>query len=463
MASVMELEFVPIEREHPLLTGTELRAIDEVLIDPEAQARGLLSEYSEDPDFRAHVAAFEKGYARLQESGVVTQERLHGLVDHLYVADAIERRAYYLNNRGLEDRDISFDIDFCTYLDLAIPIDPADRVTPDQARDGKLYWIDHILRQAEHLADRQQYGADETAEVEEQEAIQPRSERLSEMLAKAAEADKKVRRRDSVIALGGVAVLTIAESVSMPELATEAGVVAGAGALGLTGLKWVGRKLSLMTLRDGIKEAERSEALADLLPVISSDVTVSQAIRGLQYERETLKLAEKKVGESNWRDTFDEDMVVRDMLRAFDCLAYDRTGVGHLYRLTRELAHLAEGRDKYGYQFDHNRLEIMTRKLNKYLPIDQTADTITPTDEFTGEKTWQNYVEKVASGDGVSLDRLNALYLPQFLVLSPTMPLLPSWAADPTDLTFSQLEKKFGGGKSKKCKSQGWRGGSAFG
>jgi hypothetical protein len=37
------------------------------------------------------------------------------------------------------------------------------------------------------------------------------------------------------------------------------------------------------------------------------------------------------------------------------------------------------------------------------------------------------------------------------------------WAADPTDLTFSQLKKKFGGGKSKKCKSQGWWGGAAFG
>ena len=43
-------------------------------------------------------------------------------------------------------------------------------------------------------------------------------------------------------------------------------------------------------------------------------------------------------------------------------------------------------------------------------------------------------------------------------------PFLPFRVADPTDLTFSQLKKKFGGGKSQKnCKSQGWRGGSAFG
>jgi hypothetical protein len=49
-------------------------------------------------------------------------------------------------------------------------------------------------------------------------------------------------------------------------------------------------------------------------------------------------------------------------------------------------------------------------------------------------------------------------------ILPPTAtPFLPLWAADPTDLTFSQLKKKFGGGKSKKCKSQGWWGGAAFG
>jgi len=29
-------------------------------------------------------------------------------------------------------------------------------------------------------------------------------------------------------------------------------------------------------------------------------------------------------------------------------------------------------------------------------------------------------------------------------------PFLPLWAVDPTDLTFSQLKKKFGGGKNQK-------------
>ena len=42
-------------------------------------------------------------------------------------------------------------------------------------------------------------------------------------------------------------------------------------------------------------------------------------------------------------------------------------------------------------------------------------------------------------------------------------PFLPFSAADPTDLTFSHIKKKFGGGKSKNCKSQGWRVGSVFG
>jgi len=38
------------------------------------------------------------------------------------------------------------------------------------------------------------------------------------------------------------------------------------------------------------------------------------------------------------------------------------------------------------------------------------------------------------------------------------------WAAEPTDLTFSQPKKEIRRGKIQKiCKSQGWRGGSAFG
>ncbi len=62
--------------------------------------------------------------------------------------------------------NMGFDIGFCTYLDLALPIDPNDRVTPNQASDGKLYWVDYILRQGEHLADRQRSGgADGSGEL----------------------------------------------------------------------------------------------------------------------------------------------------------------------------------------------------------------------------------------------------------------------------------------------------------
>jgi len=42
-------------------------------------------------------------------------------------------------------------------------------------------------------------------------------------------------------------------------------------------------------------------------------------------------------------------------------------------------------------------------------------------------------------------------------------PFLRFSAADPTDLDFSKFKKEIRRGRSKKCKSQGWRGGSAFG
>ena len=42
------------------------------------------------------------------------------------------------------------------------------------------------------------------------------------------------------------------------------------------------------------------------------------------------------------------------------------------------------------------------------------------------------------------------------------VPFVPFTAADPTDLTFSQLKKEIRRGEiSKICKSQGWRGGLA--
>ena|ERR1700741_1234964 len=406
MPSVMELEYVPREREHPTLVSTDLRPIEDVLNDPEAQARGLISEYTEDADFRTRVAVFEKGYQKLAEAGPVTEERVHRLIDHLYATDAIERKAdYFLSHES--DRNAYFDIEFCVYLDLAIPIDPNDRHTPNQANDGKLYWIDHILRQGEHLADRRRYGTEEP--IVDEEVERPRSERLRERLTEASERDRNVRWRDRLIALGGTAVITTAEVAPLPELGTKAGVIAGVGAVGLTGLRWAGRKLSLMELRDGVKNAERDEALRTMLPVISSNVTVSQAIRGLQYELETLELAERSGTAS--LDTFEEDMAIDAVLRGLDWARFDDTSVGHLYWLTRDLASHAQDRKKY--DFYGKRFEMMAQKLNKYLPIDQEKDTITPVDEFSGEKTWQKFAERVAAGDKtVSLDRLNAVYFP---------------------------------------------------
>jgi hypothetical protein len=410
MPNVMELEFVPKERQHPQLAGTELRPIEDVLNDPEAQVRGLVDEYTEDPDFRAHVAAFEKGYARLLEASPITEKRLQVLIDHQYASDAIERKADFFLSDAWSDPHANFDIEFCTYLDLAMPIDPADRVTPDQARDGKLYWMDHILRQAEHLADRRRYGS-EPVQDETPEEVQLRSERLRAKLATATEADRQVKWRDRLTALGGAAAITTVEAVPMPDLGTKAGVVAGAGALGLTGLRWVGRKLSMLELRDGIRDAERDEALKSMLPVISPDVTVSQAIRGLQYEAETLDLADR--GGKASMDKIDEELAVDAVLRGLDWARFDDTSVGHLYWLTRDLAsHVQDGRT---YDFYEKRFQLMAQKLNKYLPIDQAADTVTPEDEFTGEKTWQKFAERVARGDDtVSLDKLNAVYFSRF-------------------------------------------------
>src|SRR3990167_5349824 len=190
MPSAMELEYVPKERQHPQLAGTDLRPIEDVLNDPEATGRGLTSEYAEDPDFRAHVAVFEKGYQRLLESGPVTEERLHRLIDHLYATNAIERHAEFLTSRAHSNPQATFDIEFCTYLDLAVPIDPSDRHAPNQADDGKLYWVDHLWRQGEHLADRQRYDGIEEPEQAEV-AEKPRSEKLRESLDEAREIDKK--------------------------------------------------------------------------------------------------------------------------------------------------------------------------------------------------------------------------------------------------------------------------------
>lgn len=108
-------------------------------------------------------------------------------------------------------------------------------------------------------------------------------------------------------------------------------------------------------------------------------------------------------------------MAIDTVLRGLDWarLRFNDTNVGHLYWLTRDLARYAQDRKKY--DFYGKQFEIMAQKLNKYLPIDQEADTVTPVDEFTGEKTWQKFAEKVVAGDTtVTLDKLNTVYLSRF-------------------------------------------------
>lgn len=405
--SSMELEFVPQERQHPRLTGTELRPIENVLNDPEATERGLTREYAQDPDFRAHVAVFKKGYQKLVESGPVTEERLHRLIDHLYVTNAIERHAEFLNSRDSSITKANFDIMFCTYLDLAMPIDPMDRVTPDQAQNGKLYWMDHVLRQAENLAYRQHYGVEIPEQTEEIE-LTP-SEKLLERLAEAREANNKKARIDTIALLGSSAVFPIVELVSVPELATKASLSAAVIAMGASVLRWAGRRFSIMELDDRAKNAERDESLRAMLPAISPNVTVSQAISGLQYELETLEAA-KKNGTASLVDTSEKTMAINAVLSGLRWARIDDTSVGHLYWLARDLASLTQDRTKK-YKFVAKQFETMAQMLNRYLPIDQEADTITPVDEFTGEKTWQQFAKRVAAGDDrVSLDKLDAAY-----------------------------------------------------
>lgn len=66
--------------------------------------------------------------------------------------------------------------------------------------------------------------------------------------------------------------------------------------------------------------------------------------------------------------------------------------------------------DAQSYDLPHRNVsvEAMAGVLDKYLPIDQERDTVTPADPVTGRKTWLGYVGALHANrnDKQSLTRL---------------------------------------------------------
>lgn len=288
----------PQGRLHPTLISTELRPLDEVFRESEADNRGIADIYETDEDFRGRVDSFNAAYSELAEAGEITDEQLYGLIDGVYADDAVQRRATHLATRPRNgDPTIGIDIDFCSYLDFALPIDPADRVTPNQAQDGKLYWIDYILRQGEKAARPLSFVEVEAVEPSEAETPQvPRSVALRQELTDYEERTRNAKWWDAAKLAGGTALVATSETV-LPHATTTPGVIAGIALGGWGALRATGRLLN----RSGLKDAARQQRHGNSLQQ-SCQLTICHMVKSLPRKalslstvRQNLKMNRQKV------------------------------------------------------------------------------------------------------------------------------------------------------------------------
>ena len=325
----------------------------------------------------------------------------------MYADDAVQRRATHLAARPRHgDPTIGIDIDFCSYLDFALPIDPADKVTPNQAQDGKLYWIDYVLREGEKIARPQSFVEVEAVEPSEAPEV-PRSVKLRQELADYEERTRNAKWWDAAKLAGGTALVATSETV-LPHATTTPGVIAGIALGGWGALRATGRLMNRSGLKDAAKSAEAREQLAAILPAYNLPHGREFAEKGFELEYRTAELENEQATGSRVGDEFWREMALHRMVK--DYFTFSRFGGMEqgLSWVVKDMLFersLAQGNDLTHHDIG---IETMASVLDKYVPIDQERDTVTPADPVTGQKTWLGYVGALYANrnDKQSLARL---------------------------------------------------------
>jgi hypothetical protein len=398
-------------RPHPLLATTELTPIDAILTDPKAIERGMADIYESHPDIRAQIEAVELGYVLLAETGEVTQERIHRMIDHQFASASIANRAETLWDDWLEDEadTIVSDMYFCWYLDFAFPIDEQDTVTPRPDEDGP-YWVDYVLKQGDILAgrlhDEPQYDPQVAEDTGEESAPTP-TELLRQRLAGYSERTRHAKWIDTALVLGGAAVIAASETIA-PHGVGSLGADAGGIAEFLTAYRVLTRTAVKRGLNREIQESLTTEKLAATLPVIAPEYGTEFAIESLVHAH---ALARAK-SQSAWEGTSEasepeqqidatlQEQALREIARDLSVLS-KHNGIEHAIAWVVQDLLRDQGRvDVSGDRWEATLLRIRTNILDRYLPIDQERDRLTPVNPLTGEKTWAEYIAWLAKAEG---------------------------------------------------------------
>lgn len=399
------LERHPDERLHPKLVSTKLRPLDDVFGDSKADGRDISGIYETDDQFRGLIDNFNAAYNALMEVGTVTDDQLHALIDDVYADDAIQRRAEYLTSRPRHgDPTMDTDIIFCTYLDYALPIDPADKVALNQAQDGKLHWFDYILREGERVARSEGPVGEVARGSAEGRAINP-SVWLRQELAGYENRTRGAKWWDIARIAGGIVLISTSEALLHDT--NTVGVIAGVTLAGWGVLRTTERFLHRSHLKEALGAAETREQLAAILPVYNLPNGKKFAENGFKIEFRAAELeseqAEGAIGDEYWRE-----MALRRMVKdyfTFSRLGGMEQGLGWIVR-----GMLLDYSDAQEHGLPHREkgVKVIAAVLDKYLPINQEHDTVTPVDHATGQKSWLGYVASLHSSqnDTQELKRL---------------------------------------------------------
>lgn len=386
---------------YPLLQSTEMTRIDDVLASPDAFQTGLVDVYAKDPDFRAHIAAIEQGYDMLADGGDITEARLHRMIGHQYLDAAIKRRATSIRDAYYEGSYEGFDMDFCKYLDFAFPISPQDTVSIHSQPDVQLHWMDYVYNGGVF----EYHGSLEDQPSEE---VSPSdSEIFQKRLDIKLEQRRSQSRVDVALFVGGVAIIAATETVLPNGALVAVGATLGTFVEAAVGIKIFSQAMDRRSLREAVKNSLIKEKLAEILPVIAPPHGIDFALESLQREHDTALFQQNaalKAGDKSWMGFLAEERALSDLLRNY-------TAVGDI-GLEQAIAWLIGGLlndldsiKNYDLEADSLSFKIKLSALNRNLPIDQDNDRLTPINPFTGEKTWESYINWLVEIDNTPTRR----------------------------------------------------------
>lgn len=372
-------QLMPAERELPLLESTRLRQWSDIVT--ENPGDSLVADINEDPELLDTIARIESAYAGLTMMHP-TQSDMHRLINTEFADEAISVRANYIRERSFTrptgNPDVYNLVMIGAYLDRVLPISEQDTVTPLTEDGPRRFWVDHFLARSYELASKE-VGINIESTV---------SDQMRENLAKFDLNQRRPQYLDGVKVLGGTALIALSETVA-PENWADTGAFVGAG-IGLWGVcrtigRWSGRSL----YNNEIKRQTESEELGSLLPVI-------ELPHGFKHALDKMRLEYRELGincdtaTGNRSDLYRQKSNMGEMLRKLNYIdknngfAYVTAGLLRTYKEDKDLV---EPDDYYTDQLDI---------LEKYFPIDQTKDTITPQTPGTGQKSWHMYVTRLA-------------------------------------------------------------------